>query len=184
MLSYCVFPIERGTASPSLPLSPTSPTGLKGPPGSPAPPLAALPRPSQPRTPHPTCHFPPLLSQTPGSPFSFACFPHVPRPQGRSLPPLLALATGLASSGLARCLHAPGPSQGLRVAAAASAPGRPLCPPRSPPPARSSCRQTPAAGSLPSVAHHLGPGPEAEVRRRGTARVGALPPAPSQASLR
>lgn len=163
----CVFPIERGTGSPSSPsllLSPTGPTGVKGPPGSLAPRrLAASPRPSQPRMPHPTCHFPPLLSQMPGSPSSFACFPHVPRPQGRSLPPLLAPATGLASWGLARCLHAPGPSQGLRVAAAASAPGCRLCPPRSPPPAGAKLLSSDTRRPAPCPAS---PATEAQDRKR------------------
>ena len=105
--------------------------GPKGPLGPPDPPVAGSGQPPQPRTPHPTCHFPPLLSQTPGPPFSsFACSPRVPRPQGRSLPLRLALAAGLASSGLARCLHARGPPRGPRAADAASAPGGPPCPQR------------------------------------------------------
>lgn len=125
-----VFPNARGAPPPLLLLIPED---LRGPKGSPGPQTllsAASQQPSQPRTPHPTCHFPPLLSQTPGPPFSsFACSPRVPRPQGRSLPLRLALAAGLASSGLACRLHARGPPWGPRAAAAASAPGCLPCPP-------------------------------------------------------
>ena len=147
MLPYCVFPIARGAPPPSLLLSPAGPKGLKSPPGPPAPPLAASLRPSQPRTPHPTCHFPPLLSQTPGPPSSsFACSPCAPGPR-------LVQAACLSSSGLARRLHALGPSRAPRSATAASAPGRPSAhrgPPRPLAGAhrpRKSCsgRQAPAA---------------------------------------
>ena len=124
-----VLPAARGAPPPSLLLR-LSPEGLSGPkpptPANPGPPPAASPRPSQSHTPHPhpTCHFPPLLSQTLGPPFSSsACSPRVPWPQGHNFPLRLALAAGLASSGLARRLPARGPPRGPRAAAAASALG-------------------------------------------------------------
>lgn len=134
-LSYCVFRSARGASPPSRLLSPARRTRPKGPSGPPAPPHGASPRPSQPRTPHPTGHFPLLLARTPGPPFSsFACSPRAPWLQGRSLPPRQALAAGLASSGLARRPHAPGPSRGQRAGTAASAPSPPPCPPGPPHP--------------------------------------------------
>lgn len=119
------LPDCRRTSPPSLLLSPAGPTGVKGLP-APDPPRAASPRPSQPRMPHRTCHSPPLLSQTPGPPFSsFSCSPQARGLQGRRLPPRLAPpAAGLASSGFGQGPHAHRRSWGPRAAAASSAPHR------------------------------------------------------------
>lgn len=192
MLPYCVFSTTRGALLPSLLLSPSALTGLKGPPGSQAPPHAASPRPSQTQTPHPTGHFPPLLSQTPGPPSSsFVCSPRASRPQDRYLPPRLTRArtAGLASWDLACRPHAPGPSLGPRAAAAASALGRlvsaearhtswlePTGRAKSTPTARDLRPPTPPRPAPRLAARHLSPGTGSGSGARGSQRGSAAGP--------
>lgn len=168
------FSFARGARPPLLP-SPARPTGAWSDLPSHSPPthpLATLPWPSQPRTPHLACHFPPPLSHRPGPPFSSSArSPLAARLQGRRLPPRWVVAADLASSGLAYRPHAWRTSWSLRAVAAASAPARPPCLLRSPQSARrllsvSGCGCPPVCLPAPR------PPPRADRKRKWTARPG------------
>lgn len=182
----CVFPIERGAGSPSSPsllLSPTGPTGVKGPPGSLAPRRLA--------TAFPASDASPDLSLSTSSlsdawvTILFCLLSSCPPASGPQPPASPGSGHRPRFLGTREVPSRPGAVAGPEGGGRRIRPGLPALPTKEP---AAGGREAPVVRhpppcSLPSVARHGGPGPEAEVRRRGAARAGASAAA-CQASLR